>query len=464
MAVLDLLMSSHFESTYADKQRIKFIQFIASNVARGITMETTTTFNTTKVSDLCAQTTTQSSKSTIADGVSFDVQSCTRACLAVVGSAELLQHLVRTRRCSGWQDWMKCMRPVPLAQPMQTSANRWRKEDRELDMYFQNEREHERLRVGNAGEAIRLRLLNYIGQDVVFDCDPHVLVGIEAPPATLRQQIQTPTTQEEDDEHENENNPEYQEYKDDEEFYSYSPYKNVDVVVPQGSIDVSVDNASNVPVRHAAVREWIEETGISLAAFGIHSPLPLSPFDDSFLCFNPEQMQLKQDELSGKLISLGSVHQNMALYIVDLTKHVNNLMPSLISSYGCPLPREQLPLHTLIRCFQTSHISARFKMQQQVLEEEESQSCTITYDREELDWIEQLYDKAYESEIASKMILTTSPTPQLSLKTEKKKSKKKKKKGTKKNDKQKKDSNKEVSHQSKQRTALVHNPFAILCD
>jgi len=167
---------------------------------------------------------------------------CGRACLVVVGTKKQLKHWTHHRKSSTQSDWMQVVRPVSLSIPLQNTCALWKRK-KAIGKIVPTKK---RLRVGNAGEEIHLMLQKHLGADVIFDQELHVLAGIECPGTTSKR------------------------------------YRHYDIVFPQGSFDATVDRT----LRDTAVREFLEETGISLATLGVHKAIPTSPWNQDAWCYH----------------------------------------------------------------------------------------------------------------------------------------------------------------------------------
>jgi hypothetical protein len=241
-----------------------------------------------------------------------------RACLVVVGTKKQLRRCIRVRKHSTQPDWMQVVRPVPLSVPLQSTCGIWRKKSDVARLVP----EHRRLRVGNAGEDIHARVRTYLGEGNVFEQELHALAGIECPAEGRARALA-------------------------------ERYRNFDIVFPQGSFDPEVDRT----LADTATREFLEETGISLASQGLHRSVPVSPWSDGALSYASGRMfrdhlALAEDCPPGLrylgVTTAGSATEGMGLFLVQLGATGGH---SPNDGFCCGPPRELLTEADLLHVY-----------------------------------------------------------------------------------------------------------------
>lgn len=338
-----------------------------------VSTDTTSVVPTTSVE--CAEVSSSlHTKTTYMQKTEECASQCTRAALAVIGTKRVLRKLVKNRKNSTQSDWMLHMRPISLSVSMQTSCNLWRKKS-ELKHYIPR---REKLHVGNAGESIHHLLQQRFGKDDLFDKEYHMLAGIECP-----------------SQHSN-------------------LYRHYDVVIPQGSRTLD-----DYDLRDTAVREFIEETGISLAQYGIHKPLPVSPWMCDSLCYHPSMygshVSLNVDDdwrTTSPLKFLGVVHQDtsqpMAVYVVVIDEKGSTLNTShSFSTAFCNSPDpDTVSADVVLHCFSRTHALAS---QCTDLTSTNSQVVATTVSLETMHLITSSYKRAWRQQQSESAVHPVSP-------------------------------------------------------
>jgi 8-oxo-dGTP pyrophosphatase MutT (NUDIX family) len=221
---------------------------------------------------------------------------------------------------------MQVVRAVSLSVPLQSTCGVWRKKPDVSRLVP----EHRRLRVGNAGEDIHARVRTYLGASHVFDQELYALAGIECPAEGRARAIA-------------------------------ERYRNFDIVFPQGSFDPDVDRT----LADTAVREFLEETGISLASLGLHRSVPISPWSDGAMCYASSLMFREHLAVEASLPALkflgittaGNGAEGMALYLVQFP----STMPAGQSprdGFCCGPPRQLLTETDLLHVY--THTASHF--------------------------------------------------------------------------------------------------------